>query len=240
MTRNYIFIIAACVAALLLPACENDGFTWGDTTFARVEGPATWTLGTDSLQFTFSVQPADMTEFVVEAEIVVMGKASGRARRVDLVADPARTTATAGLHYAMPASVTIPAGETRAAFPVTLYRATDLTATEARLHVEIAATGDIGPGVNEWNSLAIRWNDMISRPLNWDALYEFFGTYSEVKYRFIISTLGVARFTYGDTDGMSWGVMNNYRLVLVEALARYNAGHPTAPLTDENNQLVTF
>jgi hypothetical protein len=81
---------------------------------------------------------------------------------------------------------------------------------------------------------------MISRPLNWDDLTEFFGGYSDVKFRFIISTLGIAEFTYLDAGGMTWGVMYNYRLLLAEALAAYNAAHPTAPLTDENNQLVTF
>ncbi|MDR2131396.1 MAG: DUF4843 domain-containing protein [Odoribacteraceae bacterium] len=235
-----IYIIAACIAAAFLPACENDEFTWGDYAYARLFGPAIWTLGTDSLLYTFSIRPAETVEFTVAAEVIVMGKATDRDRTVRLAVDPTRTTATKGLHYALPETVTVPAGETRAACPITLYRSPDLQSAAVRLCVAIVDGGDLPPGVSEWNSLAIRWSDMISRPLNWDALTEFFGEYSEIKYRFIISTLGVAEFTYGDTDGMSWGAMNNYRLMLADALARYNAEHPSTPLTDENNQLVTF
>lgn len=54
---------------------------------------------------------------------------------------------------------------------------------------------------------------------------EFFGDYSETKYRFIISTLGVSQFTYGEAEGMTWGEMWNYRLRMVAALEEYNATH---------------
>ncbi|MDR0766118.1 MAG: DUF4843 domain-containing protein [Odoribacteraceae bacterium] len=232
--------IHTLVVALALVACENDPFTWGNTDYARVVGPANWTLGTDSLLYTFSTRPADETAFIVEAEVIVMGKVSDRDRVVVIAVDPARTTAVKGAHYDIPATVTIPAGEATVALPITLHRAPDLQSAGVRLRVEIDASGDVGPGVNEWRSLSIQWNDMISRPLNWDALIEFFGEYSDVKFRFIISTLGVAEFTYGQANGMSWGVMNNYRLILVEALAAYNAAHPSAPLVDEDLRPITF
>ena len=233
MKKIYAFIFA-----LALLACENDPFEWGDYTYARVAGPEIWTLGSDSLLYTFSIRPADMTEFVVEAEVIIMGKTADRPRTVAIAVDPEHTTAIKGAHYDLPESVAIPAGEASAPLHIRLYRSADLQSTSVRLRVKIAATGDIGPGVTEWTSLSIAWNDMITRPLNWDDLIEFFGQYSEVKYRFIISTLGIAEFPYG--NGMDWGMMNNYRLVLVEALAAYNAAHPSSPLVDENFYPITF
>ncbi|MDR1414543.1 MAG: DUF4843 domain-containing protein [Odoribacteraceae bacterium] len=235
MKKLYIIIVAA-----LLAACQSHSFTWGDYAYARVEGPEVWTLGTDSLHFNFSVQPAEMTEFVVEAEIIVMGETANRDRVVRLAANPARTTALEGTHYAFPATVTIPAGAASAPLPVTIRRTPELQSTNIRLRLEIVAGGDLPPGVDEWNSLTMQWNDMVSRPINWGDIQEFFGDYSDAKFRFIISTLGIAQFTYGSAEGMSWGQMNNYRLVLAEALARYNAEHPGAPLADENNQFISF
>jgi hypothetical protein len=78
------------------------------------------------------------------------------------------------------------------------------------------------------------------KPNNWDNLTEFFKDYSDTKYRFIIDVLQIADFTYGQSNGMTWGEMNNYRLRVIQALQEYNAAHPGNPLTDENNQLVTF
>ncbi|MDR1274587.1 MAG: DUF4843 domain-containing protein [Odoribacteraceae bacterium] len=240
MKKLHTLIVAATLAACLFTACRNDAFTWEDYAYARVVGPENWTLGTDSLHFNFSVQPSAMIEFVVEAEIIIMGEVADRDRVVHLAVNPTQTTAMKETHYTILESVTIPAGEASAPCHITIRRTPELQSANVRLRVEIAPGGDLGPGVNEWNTLTIQWNDMISRPINWDDLTEFFGEYSDVKFRFIISTLGVSLFTYGDPDGMSWGMMNNYRLILADALARYNAEHPGNPLADENNQFITF
>lgn len=74
-------------------------------------------------------------------------------------------------------------------------------------------------------------------PKNWDDLEEFFGTFSLVKYRFIINTTGVSEF---DTSVMSWAQLMNYKIMLKNALDQYNAANPTNPLTDENGQFITF
>ncbi len=75
---------------------------------------------------------------------------------------------------------------------------------EVRLQVKIDGSGDLQPGVDAWSALTIAWNDKITKPGNWEDLTEFFGDYSETKYRFIISTLGVSQFTYGEAEGMTW------------------------------------
>ncbi|MDR1273592.1 MAG: DUF4843 domain-containing protein [Odoribacteraceae bacterium] len=240
MKRVYTLIAAAILAACLFTACENDAFTWGNYTYARIVGPENWTLGTDSLHFTFSSQSLATTEFVMEAEIIIMGEVADHDRVVRLAIDTTRTTAVKGTHYTIPESVTIPADEVSAPCHIAIRRTPELQSVNVRLRVKIAPGGDIGPGVNEWNTLIIQWNDVISRPINWDALQEFFGEYSDMKFRFIISTLGISQFTYGEPDGMSWGAMNNYRLMLADALVRYNAEHPGEPLADENNQFITF
>ena len=83
----------------------------------------------------------------------------------------------------------------------------------------------------------IKWNDILSRPSNWDDLSPFFGTFSLVKYRFMLNTTGVAEF---DVDTMSWARLTNYRIMLIAALNEYNAANPNDPLRDEYGAYVTF
>jgi hypothetical protein len=107
-----------------------------------------------------------------------------------------------------------------------------------RLAIRLIESADFKPGVVEQNHFLLKWNDVLSKPKNWDAeLTEFFGTYSLTKYRFIIDTLGIASFS---ASGMSWAELNNYKIKLRTALNEYNQAHPGNPLKDENGQLVSF
>jgi hypothetical protein len=92
--------------------------------------------------------------------------------------------------------------------------------------------------VNEENHIVFIWSDVLSRPTNWSELEPFFGTYSNVKYRFMLENAGgVSEFS---TDTMSWAQLNSFRIRFQNALNDYNAAHPGHPLTDENGNLVSF
>ncbi len=75
-------------------------------------------------------------------------------------------------------------------------------------------------------------------PANWPDLEEFFGTYSDTKYRFMLenSTPG----TTFSIDTMSWAMLMSYKIKFQNAVRTYNAAHPGNALTDENGNLVTF
>lgn len=108
-----------------------------------------------------------------------------------------------------------------------------------RLYLKVEATSDFAVGVNEQNHLLLIWSDMISKPTNWDdALKEFFGEYSDAKYRFMLANAdGLGEF---DTDTMSWAELQSYKIKFVNALNAYNEAHPGSPLTDEDGVLVSF
>ena len=131
------------------------------------------------------------------------------------------------------------AGQDSVGVDILLYRTEAMQTEEVRLQVKIDGSGDLQPGVDAWSALTIAWNDKITKPGNWEDLTEFFGDYSETKYRFIISTLGVSQFTYGEAEGMTWGEMWNYRLRMVAALEEYNATH-SENMKDENGAVVSF
>ena len=72
----------------------------------------------------------------------------------------------------------------------------------------------------------------MSQPNNWDELEEFFGTYSDAKYRFMLNNAEVTEF---DTDEMTWAELNNYKIMLTNAYNEYRETY--GPILDENTGL---
>lgn len=237
MKLNRFFGAAALMLALF--ACENDPYRWEGAAYARIVGPENWTLKTDSMEFTFARFSTDVTEYVVNAEVKLIGVAVDYDRDVVLQVAEAETTAENTM-YSFETNVVIPAGEVVAPCNITLNRSAALQDSTYRLKIVVTDEGEITSGVDEWNQLTIIFSDQLAKPTNWDEyLYPFFGEYSDTKFRFIITTTGVTEFTYGEDGGMTWGEMYNYALTMANALEEYNATHDT-PMTDENNKLVTF
>lgn len=222
---------------LLLTSCENDGFYYQDEARVRLEGPAVWALGTDSLVYSFSTEPDDTKENVMDIDVCVMGPVADHDRTANIVVDAAKTTASTD-QYSVPATAVIPAGKNKGTLSVTLKRDESLTKKTVRLQIAVAQSSDFSIGVNEQNHFTLIWSDQIAKPKNWNTLEEFFGTFSIAKYRFMLQNS--PKGTEFSTETMSWSLLNSYRIKFAAALEKYNADHPGAPLTDENNQLVTF
>ncbi len=166
-----------------------------------------------------------------------MGDVADHDRTVNLAVEQSMTTASAS-QYSVPETVVVPAGQTKGTFSVKLRRDASLQQKSVRLYLKVVPSGDFKPGVNEENHIVFIWTDVLSKPNNWADLEPFFGTYSNVKYRFMLEHLG----DEGElsTDTMSWAKLNSLRIRFQNALNDYNAAHPGNPLTDEFGNLVTF
>lgn len=233
MKKHIQYLLIVCLYLVVGTSCENEGFKYRDEARIRMEGPSEWTLDTDSLEFSFVSYPDSVTEMVMNVNLYVMGYTTDYDRTATVTAVADKTTATTDL-YEFPTTVTIPAGQNYGVCAVTLKRAPILEETTVRLYLKIVPSADFASGVIEQDHLLLKWNDILSRPNNWDDLEEFFGTYSDAKYRFILNNSGVTEF---DTDEMSWAEMNNYKLVLTNALNEYNTANPNDPILDENTGL---
>ncbi|WP_294081330.1 DUF4843 domain-containing protein [Proteiniphilum sp. UBA5384] len=229
------YVLPAFLSILLL-SCQNESFYYQDEARARLEGPYEWALGTDSLDYSFAFYPSSVTETAMNMTLFIMGKTTPNDRLVKLEVVLSETTALPE-QYLCPTEIKVPANTYSVPFNVVLKRTSNLSSQNVRLRIRIADSGDFKTGVVEHNGFTIKWNDMLSRPRNWDELTEFFGTFSLTKFRFIIDTLGIGEF---DTNTMTWGQLNNYRIVMKNALTTYNEAHPGNPLKDENGQLVNF
>ena len=232
MKRHILYILTTCLL-LIGTSCENDGFYYQDEPRIRMEGPSEWTLDTDSLEFSFVSYPESVTEYTMNVTLYIMGLTTDydRTANVEVVVD--QTTASSDL-YECPTTVTIPAGANQATCPVVIKRDDILQETTVRLYIQVVASEDFAVGSIEQDHLLLKWNDMLSRPNNWDELEEFFGTYSDAKYRFMLNNTGLTEF---DTDSMTWAELNNYKIVLTNLLNEYNAANPDDPILDENTGL---
>ncbi|MDH6343266.1 hypothetical protein M2480_001255 [Parabacteroides sp. PFB2-12] len=228
-------IFLSSLFALLWTSCQNDGFYYQDEARVRLEGPKEWALETDSLAFSFAAYPSEITRQEMNMSLFVMGYNSPAERKVKLRVVSEKSTAKSS-QYEMPAEVTIPANAYNANFTITLLRTEELLQETVRLYIEIEPSSDFTSGVIEQDHFLLKWNDVLSKPQNWDTeLKEFFGAYSQTKHRFIIDTLAIGEF-----KDMNWAELNNYKIRMKNALTAYNQANPGNPLTDENGQLVTF
>lgn len=232
--HRYIFLFV--MSFLSITSCQNEGFYYNDDARIRLEGPYNWTLGSDSLMFSFITFPVDSIVKQMDIEVCVIGNTADYARiaTVDVIAD--KTTAPKEL-YELPREVVIQAGDNKAVLPVLLRRDLLLQEQSVRLFISVAESDDFKVGNNEQNQITIIWNDVLSRPTNWSDLQEFFGAFSLAKYRFMLNYSGITEF---DTDKMSWAELQNYKIKLTTALYAYSKENPENPLTDENGILVDF
>ncbi len=231
-----IILLLLCVSG----GCKNDDFFYQDVARVRMEAEYRMAVGTDSVNYSFATESSAVKEKKVKVLLTLMGTVVPQERKVKLLVDPKLTTAQKETHYVFPETVVLPGEADTVSFYVTLKRTDELENSFVYLTIRLAETEDFLVGVTEWSRLKIKWSDMIEKPVNWDKLQEFFGEYSEVKFRFILEHTGVSEFTYGQENGMNWSQMYNYKTMVQAALVKYNDEHPGKPLVDENNKVVTF
>ncbi|MBB4042953.1 DUF4843 domain-containing protein [Bacteroides reticulotermitis] len=230
-------IIVSVLAITLWSACENDGFYYQDEPRVRLKGPYEWALNTDSLEFSFASSPSTVTKQEMLMTLHVMGNPVNKDRVANLELVSAQSTATSS-QYSIPLQVTVPANQLTVDFTVDLLRTVELQEKTVRLYIKLAESADFKTGVVEQDHFLFKWNDVLSKPKNWETeLKSVFGEYSLVKYRFMIDILDTATFS---SETMSWAELNNYKIKMRNALTAYNEAHPTEPLKDENGQLVSF
>lgn len=229
----------AAVAVAGLSSCENDGFYYQDEPRVRLVGDKNWTLGTDSLELSFTAYAGDEATIAVDA--CIMGNVADYDRTVNIEVDGAKTTASADL-YSVPQTVVVPAGQNKSTFNVVLRNAAKLQSSGVQLYIKVAASADFAVGVNEENHLLLKWNDIITKPVYWAEIEEHFGAYSEVKYRFMLDCLIEKNYSTNldPATGLNWADLHNFNIMFANMLKAYNEAHPGAPLTDENDAIVTF
>lgn len=110
-------------------------------------------------------------------------------------------------------------------------------------------------GAEHMQSFTVNLRNRLAKPDNWDTanyprvpLSKYFGTYSRVKYQFMIEVLGMIDFEISYMASTAYDEAKNMvspsyavylQQLMQERLTEYNAAHEE-PLTDENGEKVTF
>ncbi|MFD2556558.1 DUF4843 domain-containing protein [Sphingobacterium tabacisoli] len=126
--------------------------------------------------------------------------------------------------------------------------------TPGHITFKLKSTTDLLGGSKEMSSLKVSLRNNISKPDNWDSaplyyrpLNYYFGSYSDVKYKFIMQVMGLTYFTIyvisnsateADPYGISTSEMANYIKECKIALEVHN--QENGALLDENNLPVVF
>ncbi|MBQ9363927.1 MAG: DUF4843 domain-containing protein [Bacteroidaceae bacterium] len=129
------------------------------------------------------------------------------------------------------------------------------TEEDGIIHFRMVPNDQFAIGSENHQQFTVVLKNYLAKPANWDkanfpqrALSIFFGTYSRVKYQFMIEHLGLIDFTVNYNTQTSYDeatnvISNSYAIylqqVMQRALKEYNETHET-PLTDEQGNLVTF
>lgn len=132
---------------------------------------------------------------------------------------------------------------------------TTFSETDGKVSFRMVPNDTFDQGAEDMQSFTIVLRNRIAKPNNWDsasypyvALSEYFGTYSRVKYQFMIEHIGLIDFIISysastaideATNTVSPAYAVYLQQLMQERLAEYNASHDT-PLTDENGNIVIF
>ena len=247
MKSTYILLLLAVSAA----ACRNEHtFPYQDV--ARLQ----FGINNEGLQdtvkyFSFYYEEDALERDTIYFNIFAMGGITDQDRSYSLeqVMLEGEENAVEGIHYmsfadpALKNLYIIKAGEVRASVPVILLRDASLKDKSVKLQFRIKADARFQPGETRFLWRRLEFTDRLSRPQAWDAFAEryYWGKYSFVKHDFMIKQTG---------EAWDQAFMNSLKLdvsktlfwmdKLKALLTDYNTAHPTAPLKDENGNLISI
>lgn len=129
------------------------------------------------------------------------------------------------------------------------------TKTDGVINFRVAPNDEFSIGTENHQKFTVILKNYLAKPNNWEsanypnvALSKYFGTYSRVKYQFMIEVLGLIDFKINYNSQTSYDEATNtvsasyavyLQQLMQKALNEYNETHAT-PLTDEYGLAVFF
>lgn len=257
--KNLNYTAIACLLAVVMGSCDKNEMMRYDTDYAALNiWFGTETNVTDSVSYNYSYS---MGEGSLTFYARVAGVPTDYDRTFAIEAFDGDLNEAEGSYRTE--SYTIPAGETLTECPIhfdtsLLKNADSFTERDGHLYFRMVANEAFATGTDNRSVLKVVLKNYLDKPDEWDsamgkrrAYYLYFGTYSKVKYQFMISTLGLVDFhiEYGfsgtydpETNTMSIAYAQYLVQKLQVALEEYNndPNNPDTPLRDETGAVVTF
>jgi hypothetical protein len=225
MIKNALLVLTA---VLFFVSCAKDK----ELLFAEPTGIYVESLP-DSAEYSFATTPTSVTSDSILMRFRIVGNASPKDRIINLV-PRANATAKLGYHYKIGKAV-VKANEFAAIVPIYVYRKAGLKDSTVIVILDIKENADFKEGFPARLRFKLTITDILTKPAIWDGTWApYFGTYSEVKFRFLLSVTGRTNWTSSPYPGDSRFLAQRARNALLEYNQQYG------PLIDENGQEVFF
>lgn len=212
------------VASLLL----GSGCTENETPVFSAKSSVYFTLGRDSLNYTFAGHDGDTA--TVSLGLKLLGNKLEQEKKYALKVVPEGTTAVEGLHYKKIGDYQLfPANTFSTAFPLEVYR-TDtavLRKGTVYLNLEIVGTEELDAGYPKAIHLRVGITDQLIKPYYWDSyLKNYYSDYSKVKHNRCIIIQG-HDFPATEAGAQQSPYSSAYWMVMGRAVCEYFIANPT-------------
>lgn len=233
----------------LAAGCKKENiFAEGNYQDAVYFAHSSYDQSIDSLSFTFISQPDSVKLDTIWLPVRIAGKTATRDRQITMTVVDTATTAVAGTHYKL-LDYHMPKDSFVTNLGIVLYRTADLQDTAVQLTVQLQPNSDFPVLMKDTTSANgrlvtdnvyhIRFSDQLIKPTNWDSfLVYIFGTYSKVKYRFIIDVTGRTDFPISGAGALAYAQLLYYQGIVKTALGDDEAKNGT--MYDEHGNPVTI
>lgn len=180
----------AGLATLMLGACAKDEeLLFNDKNSIYVETQ-------DSTDYTFATSPATIVRDSFMLNFRISGTASDMDRTF-VVVPISGSTAKLGYHYSL-GPLVVKANQYRTTVPIYFYRKPGLKDSVLRATLEIQENDNFKQGLAARQRFKFSISDIFSKPTNWETTWAtYFGSYSEVKFRFLLGATGKTNWNSG-------------------------------------------
>ncbi|MEJ2882169.1 DUF4843 domain-containing protein [Pedobacter sp. GR22-6] len=223
--RNWLILV---IPVLILTSCaKNEELLFNDADRVYVESFP------DSTDYTFAASPQTVVSDSIFVNFRIIGKVSDKDRVINFIPTSA-STAKQGYHYKVGKAV-IKANEFSARVPIYVYRKPGLKDSVLTVVLRVNENTDFKPGYPNRLRYKFTLTDILTKPSNWESTWSaYFGTYSEVKFRFLIAVTGKTNWNSSPLPQDSRYLSQKARNALLEYNQQFGA------LIDEFNQQVFF
>lgn len=229
---RYIILILSGMIGLILSCKKSElqKYTAGDGIYF---------YSIDSVNYSFANQVGNIDRDTILVAMRILGEVKDYDRPLQLKAVTG-TTAQANTHYILPV-VAIKANTNTIAYPVIVLNTPDLKTNTVRLELQVSENTDFAQGAGiisngtNFNIFKINFNNRLIKPSYWSSIQGYFGEYSDVKYKFMIDTLGFSDFSSATITFSEYYAL---KATMTTALQKYVATN--GPLVDESGKTVSF
>lgn len=233
MTKAMLKIIFPCLFGLAaLVGCKrsNDLLMYeNDPGVYFYAGTNTATL--DTIGANFILLPAEQLRDTVYLPLRIMGDTANRDREVGLAVVDS-STAKEGVDFQFGPKI-VHAGKFSDSIELYVLRTAEQKTIMKTLYLRIVQSRDFKPGYYAYQDFKVSVTDQLVPPTWGSTMTTLFGTYSLVKFRFMVSTLQRITFT-----GLAYSELTAMASMCKLTLAGYELAN--GPLLDENGLRVFF